>query len=128
MQGNSAKWTRTFGKRVASCCWAKAMQRWEVIKSRAVRLFSKNIATRSRLVETRRDFCPVLFSLRPRDGLKRESTAALFPEGLKVAPIFHLNGELHEWGNETATVPAHCLVKPQSRERARVGMRGKKTP
>lgn len=45
----------------------------------------------------------------------------------KVAFPCRLIGDLHEWSNETATVPVYFLVKVQSRERARKNLRGKKT-
>jgi len=35
---------------------------------------------------------------------------------------------MHEWSNETATVPNNYLVKPQPRERAWMEVRGEKTP
>lgn len=81
----------------------------------------------SRSVLTHRDFCPVQFRLLGRKVFKPMSTAALFPEGFKVAITCHLNGDPHERSNETVTVPTCHLVKPQSRERARVFLRGKKT-
>ena len=49
-------------------------------------------------------------------------------EGFKVAIPRHLIGDLHEWSNETATVPICCLVNTQPRERAWIGWRGEKTP
>jgi len=39
-------------------------------------------------------------------------------EGIKVAITRHLNGDMHERGNETATVPARRLVITPPRERA----------
>ena len=49
-------------------------------------------------------------------------------EGFKVAIPRHLIGDLHEWSNETATVPTCRLVNTQPRERAWIGWRGEKTP
>ena len=49
-------------------------------------------------------------------------------EGFKVAIPRHLIGDLHEWSNETATVPICCPVNTQPRERAWIGWRGEKTP
>lgn len=109
--GNSATSAPNLGRRAAS------PHQGEANTGQSDCFLNTQLRARLRHI-TRGDFSPVREGHPSESGASPRKRVPYFSEGIKVAITRHLNGDMHERGNETATVPTRRLASAQSSERA----------